>query len=181
MAEGEFNQQTGADYVSAETPSPLNRSTESIQPVSWTASEFIAHEKSGGWYLGLLVASVVLAALVYLLTKDGISASVVVVGALFLAIYAGRQPRQLEYSLDNQGVSIGGKYFPYVGFRSFSIVDEGAFSSIVFMPLKRFAATTTIYYAPDDEDKIIDLISAHLPHEEHKPDPVDNLMRRIRF
>jgi hypothetical protein len=49
------------------------------------------------------------------------------------------------------------------------------------MPLKRFATLTTVYYAPEDEDKIVNLLSKHLPLEEHKLDAVDHLMQRIRF
>jgi hypothetical protein len=165
-----FNQQ--------ESPSP-GRSPDG--EVSWTASEFVAHEKSSGWYLGLFAAAAVIAGFVYLLTRDIISTIVVLIGAGALGTLANRKPRQLEYHLDGGGITVGQKHYAYESFRSFSVVPEGAFSSIVFMPLKRFAQTTTIYYAPEDEDKIIDVLTQHLPFEEHKADAVDSLMRRIRF
>lgn len=165
-------------------PEPVSQpagSQRDDQGLSWTASEFIAHEKSASWYLSLAGVAVLGAALVYLLTRDVISAAVVLVGALFLGIYAARQPRQLEYRVDTAGIGIGPKRYGYEEFRSFSVAQEGAFSSIVFMPLKRFAPTTTIYYAPDDEDQIINLLAVRLPMEEHRGDAVENLMRRIRF
>jgi hypothetical protein len=149
--------------------------------ISWTASEFIAHQKSVGWYVILAAVTIVIAGLIYFLTKDLISTIVVVVGALTFGIYAARQPRQLDYHLDNQGVTIGSKYHAYDEFRSFAIVPEGAFSSIIFMPLKRFGQLTTIYLAPADEDKIVQLLSNILPVEEHRHDAIDQLMRRIRF
>jgi hypothetical protein len=149
--------------------------------VIWTASEFVAHEKSAGWYGALLAGSMGLTVIIYLLTRDIISAVVVIIAALAFAALAGRRPRQLRYQLNNSGMTIGQKQFAYTAFKSFSVVPEGAFSSIVFRPLKRFAPLTTIYYAPDDEEKIIDLLSQHLPFQEYKPDPVDDMMRRIRF
>lgn len=149
--------------------------------ITWTASEFVAHEKSTGWYGGLALATLVIAGLVYLVTRDIISTIVVLVGALALGVLGGRKPKQLQYHLDGSGVTIGQKRYVYEMFRSFSVVPEGAFSSIVFMPLKRFAPLTTIYYAPEDEDKIIDVLTQRLPFEERKADAVDNLMRRIRF
>ena len=149
--------------------------------ISWTASEFIAHEKSGGWYLRLALVSLFIAGVVVLLTRDKISAVVVLVGAVLFGIVASRQPRQLDYSIDNEGVTIGQKRIPYEQFRSFSVVPEGAFSSIVFMPLKRFATTTTIYFAPGDEERIINLLSDRLPFEEQHHDPIEKLMRRVRF
>lgn len=153
----------------------------SSDAVSWTASEFIAHDKSVGWYIGLAAAAVLIAGVIYLLTKDFISTGVVLVGALALGWYGARKPRQLPYQLNTKGVQIGNKWHGYQDFRSFSIVPEGAFSSIVFMPLKRFAPLTTIYYAPEDEEKIVSILSGILPYEERKSDPIDSLMQRIRF
>lgn len=154
---------------------------ESPKTVTWTASEFIAHDKTIGWYIGLMAGAVVLAAVIYFLTKDAVSTAVVIVAALFLAYYGSHKPRQLEYSLDNQGISVGTKHYAYDSFRSFSVIQEGAFSSIVFMPLKRFAVPLTLYYPPDDEDAIVKVLSDQLPHVDRRPDVIDNLMRRIRF
>lgn len=151
------------------------------QSVTWTASEFVHHHKSAGWFMALAGSAAFIAALVYLITRDAVSVGVVIVAAILLGIYGTHEPKQLEYSLDNGGLQIGQKHRDYNEFKSFSIVPEGAFSSIVFMPLKRFAAPTTIYYAPEDEERIVAVLSGHLPFEEPRNDAVDNLMRRIRF
>ena len=149
--------------------------------ISWTASEFIAHNKSIGWYLSLGAGALILAALIFLLTKDKITTSVVLVGAIVLGAYGARQPRQLQYGLTTSGLSIGDRYHPYEDFRSFAVLDEGAFASIVFLPLKRFAPLTTIYYDPEDENKIIALLADRLPLEERQHDAVDRFLRRIRY
>lgn len=155
--------------------------TGSTGAISWTASEFVAHQKSGGWYGLLAAGAFVVAVLIWLLTKDIVSAIVILVAALALGIFGARQPRELEYRLDDHGLTIGHKQFAYGNFRSFAVMREGAFSSIVFMPLKRFAPLTTIYYDPNDEAKIVDLLSDRLPLEERQHDPIDRLMWRIRF
>ena len=149
--------------------------------VQWAASEFIAHEKTAGWYTTLIVGALAGAVIMYIITKDKVSAIVVLVAAFFFGVYGARKPRQLDYQLDAHGFRIGQKAYSFQQFRCFAVVPEGAFSSIVFTPLKRFAAYTTIYYDPADEEKIIKLLSNRLPFEEHKADPVDNLMRRLRF
>lgn len=149
--------------------------------ISWTASEFIAHQKTGMWYLTLAGAALALAAITWLLTKDIISAVVICVGALFLGVYAARQPRQLPYSLDAYGVSIGNRQLPYEHFRSFALVHEGAMPSIVLLPLKRFAPLITIYFDPADEQRIAEFLSNYLPVEDHRLDPMDRFLSRIRF
>jgi len=154
---------------------------QETEPTSWTASEFVHHEKAAGWYAALGGVSVLIAGAVYLLTKDVISAVVVVVAAFALGFYGARKPKQLDYQLDASGLSIGTKYFRYGEFKSFSVAQEGAFSSIVLMPLKRFAPLTTLYFAPENEAEIIKILSMTLPFEEHKKDAVDKLMHKIRF
>lgn len=160
---------------------PTTPTHASAQPISWTASEFIAHHKSASWYGLLGLGTVALAAIIYLLTHDKVSTGVVVVAAFILGIYAARKPRVLEYRLDDTGLSVGGKAYSYNLFKSFAVVDEGAFASIVLMPLKRFMPVLTIYYAPEDEPKILKMLSEHLPVEEHRYDAVDSFLRRIRF
>ena len=103
------------------------------------------------------------------------------VGAIMLAVYGARQPRQLEYRLDAGGLSIGTRHFAYNEFRSFSVIQEGAFDSIVLMPLKRFSLAATIYFSPEDEEKIVSMLAQRLPLEPRKKDAIDRLMWRIRF
>lgn len=183
----------GAPRVDSDIPedrkqlyqSPLEQEIASekapAEAVSWTASEFVAHEKSAGWYGGLAAVAAIVAALIYLLTRDIISTVVVLVCAGAFGVLGGKKPRQLQYHLDSSGITVGSKHFTYEMFRSFSVVPEGAFSSIVFMPLKRFAPLTTIYYAPEDEPKIINILTDRLPFEERKDAVIDSLMKRVRF
>ena len=180
---------TDAEIVSTEQPEPQDSSFDvsespldgNNQKITWTASEFIAHDKSVSWYVVLSLVTVVLGAVVFLLNRDFISVSVVIISGLLLGAYAGHQPRSLEYALNNGGLSIGQKHYSYDKFKSFSIMKEGAFSSIMFMPLKRFAVALMVHYAPEDEEKILSILAERLPMEEPRYDLVDSLMRRIRF
>ncbi len=172
-------------FMRGQTADPLPEQAAASIPaagaISWTASEFIAHEKSSSWYLGLAAIAIVIAGFVFLITRDIISTIVVLIGATAFGVLGGRKPRQQQYNLDVSGLTIGQKHYDFGQFRSFSVVPEGAFSSIVLTPMKRFAQLTTIYYAPEDEDKIVNLISQSLPFEERRVDAVDNLMKRVRF
>jgi len=151
------------------------------EAVTWTASEFINHQKGGGWYMILVAVTIVITGIVYLLTKDKITAAVVIVAALALAVYSRRQPRELNYQISADGVKVGDKHFSYESFKSFSIVPEAGFSSIVFMPMKRFAFPLTLYHAPEHAEGITAILTARLPLQNHEPDSIDRLMRRIRF
>jgi hypothetical protein len=149
--------------------------------ISWSASEFIAHEKSFGWFALLFLATVSLAASVLLLTRDKISTVVIVLVGIVFGILAARKPKTIAYKVDNSGLNVGEHHYVYGQFRSFAIVDEDAFSSVVFMPMRRFMPLITVYYDPKDEDKIVSILSQWLPLETHRLDFIDNFMRRIRF
>jgi hypothetical protein len=149
--------------------------------ISWTASEFIAHQKSGGWYGLLALGAVMAAVVIWFITKDIVSSIVILFAALAFGTYGRRQPRELTYRLDGAGLTIAQKQYPYAGFRSFAVVAEGAITSVVFTPLKRFQPLITIYYDPRDEGAIVDLLSDRLPMEDRRQDALERLMWRIRF
>lgn len=149
--------------------------------ITWTASEFIAHQKTLVWYVVLLIGAVVLAGLSFILTKDKTTAIAIVVAALLLMVGAAKKPRELDYRLDKDGLRVADKLHEYDQFRSFAIVHQGAFSSVVFLPLKRFSMLTQVFYDPTDEQKIIDIVSNYLPLDEKKRDWFDELMWRIKY
>ena len=157
------------------------RTVDTGYSITWTASEFVAHQKSAQWYFVLAAIAIVSSVVVFFVTHDIVSSIVILLAAIAFGVVAARQPRELSYQLDEFGLTIGTRHYSYMEFRSFSIVQEGAFSSIVFMPLKRFMPLTTIYYDPNDEERIVELLSAVLPFEPRRHDPVDNLLWRIRF
>jgi hypothetical protein len=149
--------------------------------VSWTASEFIAHEKSISWYAALSLVTVVIAFLVWLFTKSIFSAIVVVLCGGILGYFGSHKPRQLHYQLNADGLTIEQKLYSYNSFMSFSIVPEGAINSIVFMPTHRFMPPLSIYYDPADEQEIVGVLSARVPLEPGHRDVLDRIVARIRF
>jgi hypothetical protein len=149
--------------------------------VEWTASEFVAHQKGFGWYMVLGLIGFVIAAGVYLVTHDIFSVVVVGTLAAVIGVAANQKPRVMTYRLDRSGLTIGQKLHPYGEFKSFSVVNEGAFASVTFLPLKRFMLSVSVYVAPDDQSRIIEALSRHLPMQPAGRDTFDHMLRRIRF
>src|SRR5581483_6187114 len=92
--------------------------------LSWTAPEFISHEKPLQWYPLLLLGGVLLAAILYLIIRDIVSVIMVFIAIALLGIYGLRKPKDTQYRLDTEGVNIGDKYFSYDHFRSFTATTE---------------------------------------------------------
>jgi hypothetical protein len=153
----------------------------SIPDVSWTASEYIAHEKTSGWYAMLFVITSVLVLAIFLITHDILASIVIFLASVAIAVYAGRKPATNSYVINEKGIQIQDAFHAYHEFRSFSVVSEGAIDSIWLKPLKRFAPIVVMYFSPEDEQKIIDVLANFLPHEERELDAVDRFSKRMRF
>lgn len=183
----EENKQAEAGW--SYTPSNQNTVTGSEQTgvmpmenaVMWSASEYITHPKNSGWYAMLAGVTVLVSIAVYLLTTDMFSTAIIVVLGVIVGVFAARQPSVLDYRLDSAGIHIGQRSYLYSAFKSFSLVSDGPFGHISLSPLRRFMPPLAIHYAPEDEDKIIDMLADYLPYEEPKRDIVEGISRRVRF
>ena len=151
------------------------------ESIDWTASEFVAHDKSAVWYISVVMGGLLFAALDYILTKDVFSTAIIVVAAIAFTAYAARKPQMQQYRLSRQGIQVGHRLYGFQEYKSFSVAEEGGTASAVFMPLKRFMPPLTIYLTSDIEDQVVDFLSAFMPFEQHKADAVDSLLKRMRF
>lgn len=170
-------------------PTPVPPASTSTQPeieppehvISWTASEFIAHSKNKGWYVVLAAGALVAAAIVFLLTRDKITTGMIIIATILFGIMASRKPRELQYQIDDSALVIGDKVYNFADFKSFSLVQEEGVQSIWFMPMQRFMPGLSIYFAPEDEQRIFETLDDILPLENRQLDFIDKLMHRIRF
>jgi len=169
------------DQPATKSAAAAGEPPDSKSAFTWTASEFVEHERGAAWYLMLIVLTVIVAGLAYLLTKDYFALGTIVALGLIVGIAARNKPRQIQYTLDNKGLRVGEKYYRYSLFRSFSIVRDGPLSSLEFLPLKKLMFPPSAYFGPGDEERIMDVVGQHLPYEERKPDRVDRISRRLRF
>jgi hypothetical protein len=149
--------------------------------VSWQAPEFIDHPHPASWYGALALLTIVLASAVFVFTKDIIATGTIVVIGAIIGASASRKPGMASYELNDSGLNINNKNYPYKSYKSFSIIREGDLSSINLFPLKRFMPPVSAYFATVDEAKITGAISDQLPYEERQMDFIDRLSRRLRF
>jgi hypothetical protein len=157
---------------------PTDLGTESI---TWTSSEFHIHEKTIAWYLMLAVTTIVVAVVLYLWTGSIMTPVVIVICAIILAYYGSHRPDQLEYAMNNKGIRIGTKQYLYDDFQLFVVTPNSPTHEVTLIPVKRFMPPLSVRYVPDLEEKILNMLSDHLPLEERRADLVDSLMQRIRF
>lgn len=149
--------------------------------ISWTASEFVQNEKSATWYIYLALGTIVLGAAIYFLTKEIFSVVVIAIVAIAFGVFAALKPRVLQYTVNPSGIQIASRHFNFEDFRSFAIIEEGVLPSIQLLPHKRFAVAVSMFFEPQDGDKIVEILGTYLPFEHRDRDLMDKLAAKIHF
>lgn len=150
--------------------------------VEWTASEFVDHQKTIKWFLGLGLFTILLGAFVFIATdRDWFGPVIVAMLAIVFGVGAARKPRELTFAVSAKGIQIGERLFAYEDLKSFSLMDEGSIEKIVLTPSKRWQPLLNLYFDPADGDRIMDALGGYLPYEERLPGLADKFLHKIRF
>lgn len=174
-------------YTQQNTPAPQASnpapaaSAQNQDTVSWTASEFIEKQKDTGWHFLFFAAIVIISVLIFVFTHDYVAPIAIGLAGIIFVVITSKKPRELPYELSNQGIRIGQRFYGYEVFKSFGLAQEGGIKSINLLPLQRFMPEISIYFPPDQEAAIINLLSLHLPHEEHVEKTVDKFAKKLGF
>ncbi len=164
------------------TPAAQPPEVAPMQPeASWSASEFIAHEKGIFWYIALAIIALAIAILVFLFTHDWFSLVAVAAALIVFGVMAVRKPRTIAYHIGSQGLTVNGHVYGFGIFRSFGFQDEGTFSSLVFMPMKRFMLPLYVYFPPEQRDHIMEVLAHYIPFSPVQQSAIERMTHRIRF
>lgn len=148
---------------------------------SWEASEYIEHDRNAMWYVAFVSITVLSAVASVVFLREWLGAVVLVLMAVAVLMFVRRPPKTLKCSLQGDGINIGDRFYPYGSFRSFSLVSDGVLQSLEFDPLKRFMPRLSVYIAPADEAKVVDVLASRLPRSDREQDAVDKLARTLKI
>lgn len=185
--------QTG--FYRAQQPDPAlqnadmaEQAHDDVVPVQWVAgADPGAHpRRSAKWYAAVILAAVLLSAIVFLVGRDKVSTAFVGLAILAFAFLGAKRFHPVQYGVDRRGVMIGGKFYAYAMFRSFSVIEDSFGKAIVLSPLQRFMPLLNLRFDANTADvagidHVVEILSDHLPMEEHRADMMDHISRSIRF
>lgn len=160
---------------------PAPADTTAGDTISWTAAEYVQRDKSPAWYMKVSGVALLAGALTYLITREILSTVVVMIVGIALLIFAGRKPKERNYSVGHDGIIVGDRQFGYENFKSFSLFSEDAMEYISLMPTKRFMPPVALYFTPAEADKIVEVLADYLPFEERDHDFIDRLVHKVRL
>jgi len=161
-----------------EQPAPAQAANGTVK---WTAAEYVEHNKTSMWYALFAGATVGVTIVIYIITKEILATLVILVTGGSVAFFANRPPTSRNYEISHEGIKIDDKHYSLEDFKSFSVVEEGVKDSIWLQPVKRIMPFIIIYFSPQDEDRIVNVLGALLPHEPRELDHLDRLTKKLRF
>ena len=167
--------------VSADGPEAKASSQEPLKPVVWSELESFSEKKTVGWYLILIILTVLLSGLTYLLTKDRLTTAVIIICGVLFGVYGTRKPKTINYTIDERGFKIGSRSFNFSSYKSFSIISIGDNMSAALVPLHRFMPYTYINFSADMVDKVLPVLDNSLPREAARRDLLERFFRRVGF
>lgn len=147
--------------------------------ISWAAPEFNKYEKSFMWYLvcGLIAAIVFIIAI---FTKNYIFAFIVLLLSFLFFTYTKKNPRQIEFSIAEEGIFIDEKLCAFNEIISFWIFEKPELT-LSLETKKPFQNRITIPLPEKDPleiKKILLEFTKEIQHEEHLSDIIS---RKIKF
>lgn len=152
----------------------------SDKPVTWVAHEYIHHEKGTLWFALFAVVIVALVGL-SIWTRAWTFTVLIAVIAVVIVLISRRPPRELTYSLTDEGLTIDDMLHKFENFKSFGIVRDGEEFSVMLIPVQRFQPGISVYFPEESGEAIVDMLGSQLPMKELHLDVIDRIVRMLRL
>lgn len=149
--------------------------------VTWVAHEYIHQEKGAMWFMLFTIIVIALVAISIFVMNSWSFAVLLAVIAVVVVIYSRRPPRELSYSLSDDGLMIDDKLHSFESFKSFGVIRDGEEFSVMLIPTQRFQPGVTVYFPEEQGEDIVDVLGSRLPMKDFKLDAVDRIVRLLRL
>lgn len=149
--------------------------------LEWSQLEYEEKERGNDWFwaLGVIVVASSVASFIYGNYFFGLF---LIIGGILLGVFAIKKPDLVFYELNEKGLQIRNRLFPYENIKSFwvkkesenptlFIKSERLFMPIISMPIKGYHAEEVRNF----------MLSNNVPEEEMKEHPSEKIMDSLGF
>jgi hypothetical protein len=150
-------------------------------PVTWVAHEYIHREKGAMWFTLFAVVVVILLGVSIFLMNSWSFAALLAVIAVVVVVYSRRPPRELNYMIDDEGLTIDSTLHKFSSFKSFGVIHDGDQFSVMLIPTQRFQPAISVYFPEEAGEDIVDMLGGQLPMKELHLDVIDRITRLLRL
>jgi len=157
-----------------------------MDKIRWTALEYEEKERGSDWFwaLGIIVVTSSVAAIIF---GNYFFAALLLIGGALLGFFSVKKPETVPYELNNQGLKIRTRLYPYAYMKSFWVqadkTGEENINPILFVKTER--VFMPILSIPIEESIAEDIhsimLSKNVTEEEMKEHPSLRIMDSLGF
>ncbi len=157
-----------------------NQASELID-IQWTAPEFEKHEKGPAWFLVVGFFALIFFTIA-LLMKNFIFAILIMLAVFTIFIYALKTPRQINFKIKGEGITISDKLYPFEDLSSFWIFYEPPrIKELSIKSKKTLTMMIRIPLSNQDPSSIRQALIKFIPEEKQEESLVDIIFKSIGF
>ena len=156
------------------------------EKLSWSALEYEEKERSPDWFwaLGIIVVTSSIASIIY---ENYFFATLLVLSGVLLGFFAIKKPDLVIYELNEKGLKIRNRLYPYENIKSFWVQIDNSPEAIVkpLLFIKSERAFMPIITIPIEKENAPDIhfimTSKNIAEEEMKEHPSEKIMEALGF
>lgn len=147
--------------------------------ISWITPEYILHEKGRLWTI-IAVITVIIAAILGILTDGWTFSLAVVVFAVVYYILHIEHPKDLEVKISEFGIKIGAKIYSFNNIKAFWIIYEPPYVKTLTIQVKgEWLSEVVIQLNGEDPSKVRQFLGGKLPELKDKAEAFSDVLLRI--
>ncbi|MDA2936360.1 hypothetical protein MYX06_04040 [Patescibacteria group bacterium AH-259-L05] len=149
----------------AEETQKINRGKELL---AWNFSEYIEYERSRGWYVMLII--LLSAGVIYaILVTNFLFALFLILFGLIVSLQLRHPPLRVEFTVSENGLSIGARFYEWDDIRNFRIVYKPPEIKRLYIDLKNILSPDfSVPLETQDPDEIREAFKKYLEEDTEK-------------
>ncbi len=151
-----------------------------MEPLLWTSLEHEKKDRTPDWFWGLGLIAIASAGLTFYF-ENYLLAILIIISAFSLALFAVREPQDVEYELHEDGLRIGNVFYPFNTLESFWVEQFGREPKIIFVSKKLLVPHIIIPIEEHDPKKIREFLLGKLEEVEHHEPLLHIITERLGF
>jgi len=148
---------------------------------SWEAFEFVDQKRGRDWFwaLGIIALSSASAAII---VGNLLFAVLIIIGAIVIGLIASQTPEKSLFEINNRGIRVNSKLFPFQTLKSFWVYDEPEQEPVLIIESEKVLMPLICIplEGPNPED-VRECLLSRLDEEEHQPPLSEKILQFFGF
>ncbi|MES2216701.1 MAG: hypothetical protein V4481_05420 [Patescibacteria group bacterium] len=148
--------------------------------IAWQAPEHFHTTKTSDWYWAVGIVTLALAAVAFIFGNI-ISGIFVLVAAAALVLHAAHPARVLDIEINDRGIAIHGRLYPFVSLESFWIPHDQYPAKLIIKSHKLFMPLIVLYIDDIDPEEVRNVLIKYIAETEHHEPFLKHILERFGF